>query len=192
MASSKNPAEAAFLHVVFKRLDQPSWLCPWPLSSPPCVSQNPTARSHRESQKTSWNIPQQRRQLWFLKVKSVAPRATPKIEVTFEVDANGTLNVKAEDKGTGKSEKTTITNDKGRLRQDEIDRMVRLRQGHEIDRMVKEVLERLGANPTSEIEECKGKLNEVEAACKRLGIFNIANETFRHERNHQNMSHLLL
>ena len=48
----------------------------------------------------------------------------PQIEVTFEVDANGILNVKAEDKGTGKSEKITITNDKGRLSQEEIERMV--------------------------------------------------------------------
>ena len=53
-----------------------------------------------------------------------APRGTPQIEVTFEIDANGILNVGAEDKGTGKREKITITNDKGRLSQDEIERMV--------------------------------------------------------------------
>jgi len=53
-----------------------------------------------------------------------APRGTPQIEVTFEIDANGILNVGAVDKGTGKSEKITITNDKGRLSQDDIDRMV--------------------------------------------------------------------
>ncbi|KAF9599167.1 hypothetical protein IFM89_035446 [Coptis chinensis] len=52
------------------------------------------------------------------------PRGTPQIEVTFEVDANGVLNVKAEDKAGGKSVKITITNDKGRLSQEEIDRMV--------------------------------------------------------------------
>lgn len=40
------------------------------------------------------------------------------------MDANGNLNVKAEDKGTGKSEKITITNDKGRLSQEEIDRIL--------------------------------------------------------------------
>ena len=44
--------------------------------------------------------------------------------MTFEIDANGILNVAAVDKGTGKSEKITITNDKGRLSQEEIDRMV--------------------------------------------------------------------
>lgn len=53
-----------------------------------------------------------------------APRGVPQIEVTFEVDANGILNVSAEDKGTGKKEKITITNEKGRLSQEEIDRMV--------------------------------------------------------------------
>jgi len=54
-----------------------------------------------------------------------APRGQPQIEVTFEIDSNGILNVGAEDKGTGKAEKITITNDKGRLTQEEIDRMVR-------------------------------------------------------------------
>lgn len=54
-----------------------------------------------------------------------APRGVPQIEVTFEIDANGILNVQAEDKATKKSEKITITADKGRLSQEEIDRMVR-------------------------------------------------------------------
>jgi len=54
-----------------------------------------------------------------------APRGVPQIEVTFEIDANGILQVGASDKGTGKSEKITITADKGRLSQEEIDRMVR-------------------------------------------------------------------
>ncbi|KAG9154999.1 hypothetical protein Leryth_012180 [Lithospermum erythrorhizon] len=68
-----------------------------------------------------------------------APRGTPQIEVTFEVDANGILNVKAEDKGTGKSEKITITNDKGRLSQEEIERMVReAEEFAEEDKKVKE------------------------------------------------------
>jgi heat shock protein 5 len=54
-----------------------------------------------------------------------APRGVPQIEVTFEIDANGILQVSAEDRGTGKSEKITITAEKGRLSQDEIERMVR-------------------------------------------------------------------
>lgn len=54
-----------------------------------------------------------------------APRGQPQIEVTFEIDANGILNVAAVEKGSGKTEKITITNDKGRLSQDDIDRMVK-------------------------------------------------------------------
>jgi L1 cell adhesion molecule like protein len=53
-----------------------------------------------------------------------APRGVPQIEVTFDIDANGILNVSASDKTTGKSNKITITNDKGRLSKEEIDRMV--------------------------------------------------------------------
>ncbi|KAF7759767.1 hypothetical protein Agabi119p4_11462 [Agaricus bisporus var. burnettii] len=53
-----------------------------------------------------------------------APRGVPQIEVTFEMDANGIMKVSAADKGTGKSEGITIKNEKGRLSQEEIDRMV--------------------------------------------------------------------
>merc|ERR1712153_164832 len=53
-----------------------------------------------------------------------APRGVPQVEVTFDIDANGILNVSAQDKSTGKSNQITITNEKGRLSQAEIDRMV--------------------------------------------------------------------
>jgi len=53
-----------------------------------------------------------------------APRGVPQINVIFDIDANGILNVSAEDKTTGKKNKITITNDKGRLSKDEIERMV--------------------------------------------------------------------
>ena len=53
-----------------------------------------------------------------------APRGVPQIEVSFDLDANGILKVHANDKGTGQGESITITNDKGRLSQEEIDRMV--------------------------------------------------------------------
>jgi heat shock protein 1/8 len=53
-----------------------------------------------------------------------APRGVPQIEVTFDIDANGILNVSAMDKSSGKENKITITNDKGRLTKDEIERMV--------------------------------------------------------------------
>ncbi|CAL5870485.1 uncharacterized protein PFLUO_LOCUS4722 [Penicillium psychrofluorescens] len=53
-----------------------------------------------------------------------APRGVPQIEVSFDLDANGILKVSASDKGTGKEESVTITNDKGRLTTEEIERMV--------------------------------------------------------------------
>merc|ERR1712180_339774 len=53
-----------------------------------------------------------------------APRGVPQIEVTFDIDANGILNVSAADKSTGKQNKITITNDKGRLSKEDIERMV--------------------------------------------------------------------
>jgi heat shock 70kDa protein 1/2/6/8 len=52
------------------------------------------------------------------------PRGQPQIDVTFDIDANGILNVSAIEKSTGKENKITITNDKGRLSQEEIERMV--------------------------------------------------------------------
>ena len=53
-----------------------------------------------------------------------APRGVPQIEVTFDIDANGILNVSAVEKGTGKSNKIVISNDKGRLSKEEIERML--------------------------------------------------------------------
>jgi heat shock protein 5 len=54
-----------------------------------------------------------------------APRGIPQIEVSFEIDANGILQVTAEDKGTGHKEKIVITNDQNRLTPEDIDRMIR-------------------------------------------------------------------
>merc|ERR1712137_547630 len=53
-----------------------------------------------------------------------APRGVPQIEVTFDLDANGIMNVSALEKGTGKTNKITITNDKGRLSKEDIERML--------------------------------------------------------------------
>ena len=53
-----------------------------------------------------------------------APRGVPQIEVTFDIDANGIMNIEAHDKGSGKKEQITISNDKGRLSSDDIERMV--------------------------------------------------------------------
>ena len=71
-----------------------------------------------------------------------APRGVPQIEVSFEIDANGILNVGAEDKGTGKTEKITITNDKGRLSQEDIERMVQeAEEFQEEDKKVRDKIE---------------------------------------------------
>jgi len=68
-----------------------------------------------------------------------APRGVPQIEVSFEVDANGILQVSAEDKGTGKAEKITITAEKGRLSEEDIERMVReAEEFADEDKLVKE------------------------------------------------------
>ena len=68
-----------------------------------------------------------------------APRGQPQIEVTMEIDSNGILNVGAEDKGTGKSEKITITNDKGRLTEEQIEKMIKdAEQFADEDKKVKE------------------------------------------------------
>ena len=53
------------------------------------------------------------------------PRGQPQIEITYDVDANGILNVSALEKSSGKSEKITVTNDKGRLSKDDIERMIK-------------------------------------------------------------------
>ena len=61
------------------------------------------------------------------------PRGVPHIEVSFDIDANGILNVSAAEKSTGKSNKITITNDKGRLSKDDIERMVQEAEKHAAD-----------------------------------------------------------
>ncbi len=71
-----------------------------------------------------------------------APRGVPQIEVSFEVDANGILQVSAEDKGTGKAEKITITAETGRLSHEEIERMVKeAEEFAEEDRLMKEKID---------------------------------------------------
>ena len=62
-----------------------------------------------------------------------APRGVPQIDVTFDIDANGLLNVSAEDKTTGKKNQITITNDKGRLSKEDIERMVNDAKKYEED-----------------------------------------------------------
>jgi L1 cell adhesion molecule like protein len=61
------------------------------------------------------------------------PRGVPQIEVSFDIDANGILNVSAAETSTGKSNKITITNDKGRLTKEDIERMVQEAEKHAAD-----------------------------------------------------------
>ena len=72
----------------------------------------------------------------------------PQIEVTFEIDANGILQVSAEDKGTGKAEKITITAEKGRLSEEDIERMVREAEEYaDEDKKVKERIDARNGPP---------------------------------------------
>jgi len=93
-----------------------------------------------------------------------APRGVPQIEVTFDLDANGILNVTAVDKSTGRENKITITNDKGRLSKDEIEKMVRDAERYkdeddkQRDRLqAKNALESYAFNMKSTIEDEKLK-----------------------------------
>ena len=71
-----------------------------------------------------------------------APRGTPQIEVTFEIDVNGILNVRAEDKATGNAESVTITDEKGRLSEEDIQRMIReAEDAADEDKKLKETVE---------------------------------------------------
>ncbi|GBG62922.1 hypothetical protein CBR_g34293 [Chara braunii] len=97
-----------------------------------------------------------------------APRGVPQIEVTFEIDANGILNVKAEDKGTGKHEQITITNDKGRLSQDDIDRMVK--EAEEFAEEDKKVKERIDARNSLEtyVYNMKNTINDKDKLADKI------------------------
>ncbi|PBK78777.1 heat shock protein 70 [Armillaria solidipes] len=97
-----------------------------------------------------------------------APRGVPQIEVTFEVDANGIMKVSAADKGTGKTESITIKNEKGRLSQEEIDRMVvEGERFAEQDKLQKEQIEALNAL-SSFIYGLRGQLNDQEGLGGKL------------------------
>ncbi|XP_048859067.1 heat shock 70 kDa protein-like isoform X2 [Brienomyrus brachyistius] len=98
-----------------------------------------------------------------------APRGVPQIEVTFDIDANGILNVSAVDKSTGKENKITITNDKGRLSKEDIERMLqeaeRYKAEDDLQRekiAAKNSLESYAFNMKSSVEDenLKGKISE--------------------------------
>ncbi len=127
-----------------------------------------------------------------------APRGVPQIEVTFDIDANGILNVSAKDKGTGKEQKITITHSSG-LAKDEVEKMVTDAKAHEsedkqrreeieqrnraenlayqMEKLLRDNKEKLAAATVKEIEDAiaevhkvreKGTAEEVKAAAGRL------------------------
>ncbi|XP_078073365.1 heat shock 70 kDa protein 1A [Mustelus asterias] len=100
-----------------------------------------------------------------------APRGVPQIEVTFDIDANGILNVSAVDKSTGKTNQITISNDKGRLSKEEIERMVldaeKYKSQDEVQRQriaAKNSLESYAFNMKSAVEDesVRNKISEAE------------------------------
>ncbi|KAK7258895.1 hypothetical protein RIF29_24484 [Crotalaria pallida] len=121
-----------------------------------------------------------------------APRGVPQIEVTFEVDANGILHVKAEDKAAKTSKSITITNDKGRLSQEEIERMVK--EAEELAEEDKKVRERIDArnkletyiyNMRSTIND-KDKLSDKIDSDDKEKIENTLKETLEWLDDNQN------
>ncbi|GAB6022760.1 Major heat shock 70 kDa protein Bb [Chamberlinius hualienensis] len=98
-----------------------------------------------------------------------APRGVPKIDVTFDIDANGILNVTAKDETSGRSSHITITNDKGRLSKEEIDRMVNDAEKYKYDD--DQQRERIGAKNQLEtyvyslkqsLNDCGNKLSDSD------------------------------
>merc|ERR1711981_294407 len=97
-----------------------------------------------------------------------APRGVPQIEVTFEIDANGILNVKAADKGTGNSESITITADKGRPSEDEIEAMLRAaKEFEDEDKAMKEKVEAKNALESMAFN-LKNQLDDEEKLAAKL------------------------
>lgn len=107
-----------------------------------------------------------------------APRGVPQIEVAFDVDANGILSISASDKGTGKTETLTITSEKGRLSEDEIERMVA--EAEEFAEQDKADKERIEARNSLEAylynlkysinDSLEGKLSEEEKTTMNTSI----------------------
>jgi len=122
-----------------------------------------------------------------------APRGVPQIEVTFDLDANGILNVSAEDKSTGNKNKITITNDTGRLTKEQIERMVadaekfREEDKKQADRIAaKNKLEQYayGLKNTITDEKTKDKVSDSDKSTLESAI----NETTKWVENNENAS----
>ena len=109
-----------------------------------------------------------------------APRGIPQLEVTFELDVNGILRVSAEDKGTGRKEQITITNDKNRLSPEDIERMVNdAEKFADEDKIVKEKVEARYEfegyayslkNQIGDKDKLGGKLSEEDKGTIKKGV----------------------
>lgn len=97
-----------------------------------------------------------------------APKGVPQIEVTFEIDENSILTVSANDKGTGKTETITITNDKGRLTKEEIEQMVK--DGEKFAEEDKAVKEKIDARNQFEnyIYQMKNSVEDKDKLAEKL------------------------
>jgi len=97
-----------------------------------------------------------------------APKGVPQIEVTFEIDENSILTVSANDKGTGKTETITITNDKGRLTKEEIEQMVK--DGEKFAEEDKAVKEKIDARNQYEnyIYQMKNSVEDKDKLAEKI------------------------
>jgi L1 cell adhesion molecule like protein len=89
------------------------------------------------------------------------PRGVPQIEITYDIDANGILNVTAQEKSSGKSSKITVKNDKGRLSADDIERMVK--EAEKYNEQDKEEKERIESR-----NELEGKIYQLKPMVDKL------------------------
>ena len=97
-----------------------------------------------------------------------APKGVPQIEVTFEIDENSIMTVSAADKGTGKTEQITITNDKGRLSKEEIERMIS--DSEKFAEEDKAIKEKIDAKNSLEnyIYQMKGSIEDKDKLAEKL------------------------
>ena len=89
-----------------------------------------------------------------------APRGVPQIEVAFDIDANGILNVSAKDKATNREQKITITAGSG-LSKEEVEKLQREAEMHAAEKMVKENKDKLSADSVKTLEEAIAGVNGV-------------------------------
>jgi molecular chaperone DnaK len=122
-----------------------------------------------------------------------APRGVPQIEVTFDIDANGIVNVSAKDKGTGKEQRITITSSSG-LNKDEIERMVQEAKAHEHeDKLEKEKIEKRNKldgmilEVEKSLKEHKEKLAEADVTALEQALETAKGKLKEHADNTQEL-----